>query len=173
MNKTVLTFGTKKKIQREYIMATAQVSIPITICGGFQKIKTTDQFFRKQTLEKGQSIVNAGHVGNVEERRANGKINITGSVAHSTAVREAPYKVDFEINQDRIITESRCSCVAGASGNCKHSSALFVFVNTERSTGCTDTTQVWNVPFQRGRKSVGWGQRDVGRSRATRARERA
>ncbi len=146
-------------------MASRNGNVPaICIQGGFQKITVSEGHFRKKTLEKGKNIVQAGHVGgvseedslvNVEERRTTGQVQILGSVAHSTSVKEAPYHVEFKLNpQDRSVIEAHCSCVAGLSGNCKHCAALFIFINTERTTGCADQSQAWNVPSKKLQKCI-------------------
>ncbi len=129
----------------------------VTIRGGFQEIKVTKGFFRETTLTKGKKILQAGHVGavaqdetlgEVEEVRTD-KIVIHGQVLHSVSVNQDPYRTEFELDTDRNIVNARCSCQAGITGQCKHSAALYLFINEERTTGCTDEQQAWKTPSKK------------------------
>ncbi len=121
----------------------------LTIQGGFPPIKFPEGHFRESTQKKGKNILEAGHVGEVEEVRSGSITRIHGRVTHSVSVREAPYSLEFELDKERSVVNARCSCQAGVTGNCKHSAALLLFINTERSTGCTDDQQAWNKPSKK------------------------
>lgn len=49
----------------------------------------------------------------------------------------------------RIISLSRCSCVAGESAHCKHGAALYTYINSERTEGQTDSSQTWITPSKK------------------------
>ncbi len=88
------------------------------------------------------------HFSNVREERtnANETVLIQGECCPAMSVRKQPYKIEFRLTERREIEDSRCSCVAGVSGDCKHAAGLFLFVNKERSTGRTDGAQKWGGP---------------------------
>ena len=93
----------------------------------------------------------AGHLSNVlEHRRGCGRgTYITAECVPEMSVRKKRYKIEFHLGEERRITESHCTCVAGVTGQCKHSASLFLFVNRERASGKTDEKQVWSAPSQR------------------------
>ncbi len=49
---------------------------------------------------------------------------------------------------DRQLLNGHCNCVSGISGQCKHTSALAIYVNLERTDSCTDNSQQWQKPSQ-------------------------
>ncbi len=122
----------------------------LIISTGFQKIKFDEDHFRPQVLKHGKDIVASGHLSAAEERRENNKITIYSQAVRSTSVNQSPYKLEFEVDSfSRKFVSGRCSCPAGIEAKCKHSAALFTFVNEERSTACTDSAQGWKGPSRK------------------------
>ncbi len=120
-----------------------------TLLGGFETIAGLD--FRKSLLSSGKDMI--PHTLNVREIRKsdeNGQIvsiTIAADCIREMSLTEKPWNVTLEINPvDRSVSLARCSCTAGADGLCKHTSAVFQFVNSERSEGCTDSQQIWAKP---------------------------
>ncbi len=125
-------------------MATSNPS-SIKIRTGFQPI--FGHTFHPANEKKGSDLVS--HVFNVEETRANGKTEITASVIREMKIRDDHFRVTFDIDSNRTIKSARCSCVAGCDGFCKHSFAVFFYVNHERTEACTDKQQEWLKPSQK------------------------
>ena len=133
----------------------------ITICGGFGPISfpTERQHFQGQALSKGRQLLQGEHLRNVREERENGKVFIRASCLPETRVRQGDYNIEFEVSRaTREVVESRCSCVAGVTGTCKHAAAAFLFVNEERSTGCTDDRPTWKKPSKKAQDRYPKGQ---------------
>ncbi len=122
-----------------------------TIFGGFPPIKTL-QDHRESTKEKGQQLVESGHVFEVKEVRENDSIEIIGFCVKQTSVRDHPYRIVLTLNQERIVQDSRCQCVSGLNGDCKHTAALIYYVNNERQESQTDRQCQWRKPSQYGQK---------------------
>ncbi len=123
-----------------------------TLFGGFEEIQGLE--FRKAIAEKGDDMVH--HVFNVKEVRTLSDDNsqvlkavISGECIREMSLSKDPWKVVFEVGADRTVTLARCSCTAGIDGMCKHTAALFKFVNSERSEGCTDREQGWSKPTKK------------------------
>lgn len=125
-------------------MATAAPK-EIILEGGFEPIKSPD--FRPNVQKEGKAILD--HIFNVTETRRGDKITITAKCLRSTSINESPYILDFELDQNRNITSSHCSCVAGISATCRHSWALIHVINHERSEGCTDAGMKWKNPLNK------------------------
>ena len=95
-------------------------------------------------------MLQAGHLTDVFEHRDETKNFITGNCIPEMSVRKKKYRVEFHLDvNSRRIKECHCTCVAGASGQCKHSASLFLFIREERSQGKTDETQRWSAPSQK------------------------
>jgi len=78
------------------------------------------------------------------------QVSITASCIPETNIREKPYQIDLSIDPtSRQIQDAHCTCKAGVTGNCKHSAGLIYYVNTERTTGCTDKKVCWKKPSQK------------------------
>ena len=71
---------------------------------------------------------------------------IVGYCARSLNYRKDPYKVEFEVNQERFVTFRHCSCQGGEDGLCKHTNAVYSWVNEEKTLGQTDRPLSWNTP---------------------------
>jgi hypothetical protein len=99
------------------------------------------------------------HIMNVQERREQGKVTISGKCIKGTKLSDDPYKVEIEIDpQSRKWISGHCSCVNGIDGNCKHTAGLVFFVNTERTVGCTDEAKKWKKPAEKVKKIYPKGQ---------------
>ena len=124
----------------------------LTIKVGFSEIKS-EGHFRHSNLSKGQNLVNAGHIIDVEEVRETGKVTeIRGYCIPQTNIRNNPYPMELYLDDERNVIGGRCSCSGGATANCKHSAALFVYINSERIESQTDRQQEWNAPSKAAKK---------------------
>jgi putative phage-type endonuclease len=117
----------------------------IILHGGFSTIKA--EHFRAETLRKGSELTK--HLYAVEEIRSKEQIFFKAKIVRTTCLNEAPYSITFELDQSRNFKDGRCNCVAGITANCKHSAALFLFINNERSTSQTDKEQQWKTPSKK------------------------
>ncbi len=141
----------------------------ITICGGFQAIHFPSSgggdegsgrpHFQGQSLVKGRALIAGEHLRNVREEREHNRITICASCLPETRVRQSDYVIEFTLDSTRKVIDGRCSCVAGISASCKHAAALFLFVNEERSTGCTDSQAVWKKPSKKAQERYPKGQK--------------
>ncbi|KAJ8720775.1 hypothetical protein PYW08_006240 [Mythimna loreyi] len=96
----------------------------VIIKTGFESVKHTISF-QPQTMLKGNKLVLAGHVRNVEELRTNrNSYLIRATIIRQTSVTLTPYKTSLNIDNARIVTGVKCSCVYNQSGKCKHVAAL-------------------------------------------------
>ncbi len=118
----------------------------IKIRTGFQPI--FGHKFHPANETKGSDLVS--HVFNVEETRwSGGQVQITASVIREMKIRDDHFRVTFDVDESRLVKSARCSCVAGCDGYCKHSFAVFYYVNHERTESCTDKQQEWLKPSQK------------------------
>ena len=78
------------------------------------------------------------------------------------SLNATPYNVELVLNENRHVTGARCSCVAGITGQCKHTAALVFHVNNERSTGCTDVEQSWSKPSEKLKQLYPKGRNNFG-----------
>ncbi len=123
------------------------------ITAGFSKITYDERHFRPQVEAHGKDIVASRHTIKIEEHRTNSEgvkeIHIRAVVVRSTSVNST-YQVELHIDAlSRRLLDGRCSCPAGISATCKHAAAVIIFVNEERSLGCTDAAQKWKGPSKR------------------------
>ena len=63
-------------------------------------------------------------------------------------------KIDLVLGPNREVLSARCSCVSGITGDCKHTCALVIFINKERTESQTDQICEW---YQ---KPTEWGKRN-------------
>ena len=129
-----------------------------TIFGGFSAVKTNPEYHRDSTKEKGQKLVESGHVFDVKEVRENDSIEIIGFCVKETSIRDHPYRIVLSLDQQRIVQDSRCQCISGQNGDCKHTAALIYFVNSERQESQTDQQCQWRKPSQYGQKLYSKGK---------------
>jgi hypothetical protein len=124
-----------------------------TLGAGFLDIKWPDCDLRSSTIIKGYDLAKSGHVQNVREIQDPGQrseIEITGVCVRQTRLNERPYNVVLIINEQREVKQAHCQCPAGTVGNCKHTAALFYFINHEREETKTDKACQWNAPSTMG-----------------------
>ncbi|XP_068085057.1 uncharacterized protein [Anabrus simplex] len=114
-----------------------------TSCG-FKAIQFGD--LSESSCNKGRNLVVSGHVNGVEELISNGFGYITGKVTRQTSGNLPPYIVKLEIDQNRNVSTSECSCPAGARGTCKHVAAVVYYINNENVVSKTDRPQQWGKP---------------------------
>jgi uncharacterized Zn finger protein len=89
----------------------------------------------------------AEHILNIKEIRQSGACTITSQCIREMSLSGEPYKVELTLDpENRNVLDARCTCQAGVTGMCKHTAGLVQAVNSERSTGCTDTSQGWLKP---------------------------
>jgi hypothetical protein len=118
----------------------------LTICGGFEKVNGPEQ--RKDTKRKGLEM--AEHIMNIKEIRQSGTCTITSQCIREMSLSGEPYKVELTLDPEtRDVVDAKCTCQAGVTGLCKHTAGLVEAVNSERSTGCTDSSQGWLKPSQK------------------------
>ncbi len=129
----------------------AMVPKSMTLLGGFQKIVFPDgqAAHRASLTSQGKDLLEAGHLHSVQEERKGQNVTIRGLCIPETKVRQSEYFIEFSLAANRAINDSRCSCPAGISGECKHAAALFLYVNSERSEGSTDQEQKWKRPSRK------------------------
>ncbi len=132
------------------MMATKKI-----ILGGFSAIKWQDDVVhphRESTKEKGQKLVESGHVFDVKEIRENGTIEFVGFCVKETNIRDKPYKITLSLDSARSVQDARCQCIAGVKGDCKHTAGLVYYINNERQESKTDQKCNWRTPSQYGQK---------------------
>ena len=131
------------------------MSRKIVLRAGFQTIAGPE--FRPAALTKGPKLL--GHVFNVEEVKDSTKTVILGHCGKQTSVKDRKTrKVELELDSDRKVVSAHCSCVAGVAGNCKHTCALVVYVNSERTQSQTDEQCQWYKPSEWGQKNYPKGE---------------
>ncbi|CAH2101165.1 unnamed protein product [Euphydryas editha] len=118
----------------------------IIIKTGFESVKHNIRF-QPQTELKGKKLVLAEHVRNVEELRKNGNSYlIRAHVIRQTSVTLKPYVTSLIINDSRVITGVKCSCVYNPSSKCKHVAAITFYINNKVSLTKTSNEQQWGKP---------------------------
>lgn len=55
-------------------------------------------------------------------------------------------KKSFQINDERVLTQAECGCIAGLKGVCKHIAAVAHYINTEEGASKTSASQTWGKP---------------------------
>ena len=134
------------------------MALKFEILTGFSKIQWLN-VPRKSTESKGKNLSESEHVFNVKEVRIPGKqTEIVGRCIHQTSISETPYSVNLWLDEERNVTGAFCGCPAGAEGNCKHTSAVFHFVNCEREETKTDRACRFIAPSQAGKDRYPKGQ---------------
>ena len=89
------------------------------------------------------------HILDVEEEQHAEQILFRGKCIRGTKLSAPPCRIELVFDWARKLKSGRCSCRAGIDAQCKHSAALFHFVNQERAEGRTDREQIWQKPSQR------------------------
>ena len=134
------------------------MALKVELLYGFSSISWTEEP-RDSILSNGYELFKAGHVINVKEIRVNEKpTEIVGDCIKQTSIRDAAYHVNLWIDKDRKITSAHCQCVAGESGQCKHTSALVFYVNEEREESKTDVQCKFVAPSKAGQNKYPKGQ---------------
>ena len=102
--------------------------------------------FRGHPKSEGEEDLQ-GHICNVEETFfQDGGSTIIGYCCRSHSYRANPYEITLELDQQRNVTTRKCSCLGGGDGWCKHTSALYTWVNFEKTLSKTDRPQQWHIP---------------------------
>ena len=129
----------------------------ITLGGGFSTIN--GMVFLGKSEEKGKRLYKCKRLFNVREIQKPGEnFVITARILKSTSVKET-WNLRFEVDPvTRKVIRACCSCVVGSMGRCKHSSALFHYINFERPDGKTDKEQLWTTPSQKAEERFPKGQ---------------
>ena len=134
------------------------MSLTVELLYGFSSISWTEEP-RDSIVNNGYELYKAGHIFNVKEIRADGKpTEIIGDCIKQTSIRDAAYHVNLWIDHERKITGAHCQCVAGESGQCKHTSALVFYVNEEREESKTDVQCKFVAPSRAGQNKYPKGQ---------------
>ena len=133
-------------------------TLKFEILTGFSQIQWLN-VPRDSTNLKGKKLEESDHVLQVKEIRVPGKATeIEGRVIHQTCITESPYMVNLWLDDERNVTSAHCGCPAGAQGNCKHTSAVFHYVNSERQETKTDKACRFVAPSQAGKERYPKGQ---------------
>lgn len=122
----------------------------VILYAGFDEIKC-DQF-RKSNLSNGKAML--PHIFHVKEHRKTTGTTIFGRCVKQMKVtgKDSFYDIDFQLDSNRNVIDMHCSCVPGISGLCKHSAALFLYINCERQETQTDQPCGWNKPSEKGKE---------------------
>ena len=94
---------------------------------GFLAIKTLE--FHADILRKGKELYKAEHIFNVCELQIENTTTIKGQCVRQGSITKVPYKILLNILPDHSVFKAHCTCLAGADGQCKHTSALVRFSN--------------------------------------------
>ena len=122
----------------------------IILTTGFAAVSSS--LNRPSTVAKGIKLVEANHVAKLEEHREPGKATIiSGRVVRQTSVTSVAYAVSLELDEDRNVTDGRCSCIGGIAGECKHVAAIIYAINHERDESQTDQQCAWKKPSEKGK----------------------
>ncbi len=106
--------------------------------------------FNPENVKKGQQLLSARHMVNVQEHRDKNCTVIKAECIPEMSIRKKRYNVEFHVEESsRKVEAAHCSCTAGVSGQCNHAACLYLFINHERSLGKTDEVQVWSAPSQK------------------------
>ena len=120
---------------------------------GFAPISLENFEIRKEQLIKGERLVEAGHVQEVQEKKRPGfPIDINAICIPQTSLSNPPYKLEITLDSKRRIRRAHCRCIAGGDGHCKHISALIYLVNNKRDEGSTDKKCNWLAPSARSKR---------------------
>jgi hypothetical protein len=130
----------------------------IVIRSGFQSICDDSARFRKDVLRKGELLYKADRIFCVQEIWKSGEIKIEARCVPEMSINSIPYNVTIYLDDNRNIERMHCSCVAGSMGQCKHTSALVLFINGERDETCTDHQMNWNQPSEKNKSLHRKGQ---------------
>lgn len=110
------------------------------------------EFARGSLEAKAWRLLYAKHVHGVTEIKEQGKPNmIFGYCIREMSVAKTSYFVELTLDNLRNVVDSHCNCRSGSTGQCKHTGAVALYVNSERNESQTDQTCVWNKPSNKGR----------------------
>ena len=117
---------------------------------GFSTITHSTIDFNPANIVKGKELNRSDHIFNVmETHRAGFPTNITGKCVPEMSIRSVPYDITIIIDTSRKVISAKCSCKAGSGGQCKHTSGLIFYVNSERDESKTDQDQTFNRPSRK------------------------
>ena len=91
----------------------------------------------------------AGHIRKVRELRTPGKLpEIVAESVPQTNVREKPYRIYMDLDENRKIIKTKCDCRDGVS--CKHLRGLITYINEFREDNeKTNISCGFNKPSQK------------------------
>ena len=123
---------------------------------GFTKVDVTGVFVgrdgkdREETMRKGKELVQ--HIIHVEERQVRGTATIIAKCIRQQSIStKSPFNLEMIVDLvSRKWISGRCGpdCPTGAEGKCKHSYALALYINSERTEACTDAQAKWPKPSE-------------------------
>ena len=120
---------------------------------GFTPICLENFQIRKELLNKGEKLVEAGHIQEVQERRQAGfPVDINAICIPQTCISNDPYKLEITLDSKRRILRAHCKCIAGGDGHCKHISGLVYLINNKRDEASTDKKCNWLAPSARAKR---------------------
>lgn len=121
----------------------------VTYRGGFSSISCT--FLRESLVLKGKRLRN--HIHNIEEIQKVGQNSeIHAKCVRQASVHKSEYRLDIQLDSERVITSAWCSCTSGKQARCKHLGALVAAVNSERKESKTDQACKWYKPNEKSRE---------------------
>lgn len=96
-------------------------------------IKYIDTYNSSRTVVEGERILKARHIITCGiSGKKQKKVNIFALCLQSSSIAADPHKIhgSFKIEDNQLLIEEfNCSCVAGAGGQCKHIAATLIFCN--------------------------------------------
>ena len=129
-------------------MSRTEAKIHATFFTGFEPISGLQ--FHPDVLNKAEKLIERqesqeGRLRNVHEiiYKSDKITRIFAECIPQTKLNQTDYSIKFIVSEDRTVLEANCGCVAGTRGTCKHSAALFLWINKERSETKTDVPQKW------------------------------
>lgn len=125
----------------------------IVLKTGFDTILLENFPIRKELQSKGERLVEADHIQDVQEVQRPGFPNeISGICIPQTCISNPPYKLEIVLDSNRCIHRAYCKCIAGGDGICKHIAGLIYFINNEREESSTDKKCNWLAPSARSKR---------------------
>ena len=123
--------------------------VPLIIQTGFAKVEWKHITFGDNAETLGRALLAAGHIRKVRELRTPGKLpEIVAESVPQTNVREKPYKIYMDLDENRKIIKTKCVCRDGVS--CKHLRGLITYINEFREDNeKTNISCGFNKPSQK------------------------
>lgn len=106
---------------------------------------------RNRSIDEGEQVMKAGHVLYCyvkDHNLTNKTFELSAGVLQSSAPKSTPHEVTVSVCAEQP-TEAHCSCKAGASGCCKHVTAVMLYANSHPLSSappsCTSKAKKWGT----------------------------